>query len=347
MRSSTEPADLLHFDRARFATIIEGALSLAQPLRTTMGALLDEGRSNLFFLGTGGAGVLMRPAATMLQRQSAFDTVVDRPAEVVLTGSVALGESSIVVVPSLSATTRESSDVITHAREHGAHVISLTGNGDGPVATLADTNFTTPAADDTSPETFGLQALVIALSVMQHLGERADLDQVLERLADLPSHLVAVKESFEPRAAQLARAFETETYHVVVGAGSTWPLAWYYATCILEEMQWIRTRPVHASDFFHGTLELLEADVPVLLLSGDQRTRPLVERVDRFASTVSDKVTVVDADSNGLPGLPDDVRDLMAPIVLASALQRLSTHLAAVRDHPLTTRRYYKKADYH
>ena len=53
--------------------------------------------------------------------------------------------------------------------------------------------------------------------------------------------------------------------------------------CILEEMQWIRTRPVHASDFFHGTLELVEKGVSVLLLKGEDAYRPLAERVERFA----------------------------------------------------------------
>jgi len=31
---------------------------------------------------------------------------------------------------------------------------------------------------------------------------------------------------------------------------------------------------------------------------------------------------------------------------LATALERLSAHLEARRNHPLTTRRYYKKVDY-
>jgi len=33
-------------------------------------------------------------------------------------------------------------------------------------------------------------------------------------------------------------------------------------------------------------------------------------------------------------------------VVLAAAFERLSAHLEVVRDHPLTTRRYYKKGDF-
>src|SRR4029453_10016124 len=99
----------------------------------------------------------------------------------------------------------------------------------------------------------------------------------------LPRLLVDVKEAFEPRAKEIAEVLKDETYHIITGAGSTWPEAYYYGMCILEEMQWIRTRPVHASDFFHGTLELVEKGVSVILLKGEDAYRPLSDRVERFA----------------------------------------------------------------
>ncbi len=37
----------------------------------------------------------------------------------------------------------------------------------------------------------------------------------------------------------------------------------------LEEMQWKRTRPVSSAEFFHGALELLEKDVPLILVKGE------------------------------------------------------------------------------
>jgi fructoselysine-6-phosphate deglycase len=116
--------------------------------------------------------------------------------------------------------------------------------------------------------------------------------------------------------------------------------------CILEEMQWIRTRPVHASDFFHGTLELVEADVSVLLLKGEDATRPLADRVGRFASGLTDKVLVLDSASVELPGISRATRGLVSPAVLSALLERVSAHLEVLRDHPLTTRRYYRRMAY-
>jgi fructoselysine-6-phosphate deglycase len=111
-------------------------------------------------------------------------------------------------------------------------------------------------------------------------------------------------------------------------------------------MQWIRTRPVHASDFFHGTLELVEPGVSVVILVGEDQSRPLSQRVERFAPRFTDKVHVLDTKDFELPGVSDTTRGLISPVLLATVFERLSAHLEVLRDHPLTTRRYYKKLDY-
>ena len=47
-----------------------------------------------------------------------------------------------------------------------------------------------------------------------------------------------------------------------------------------------------------------------------------------------------------LPGIGPALRPLSSPIVLAALLERVSAHLEVLRDHPLTTRRYYKRVAY-
>jgi fructoselysine-6-phosphate deglycase len=337
---------MLNFDADRFRSIQAGAVALAAPLRETIGGLVGDGARNLFFLGAGGAGVLMLPAAQLLQRRSEFPVQLVHAAEIVAMDSVALGQGSIVVIPSLSGTTAESIEVLEFSRAKGATVIALTGHADSPVAQQADVNFTNFAADDTSSESFYLQSLLIALAILDARGELDDWDEIVAQLALLPELLVDVKRGFEPRAAELAELYRDEPYHIITGGGSAWAQAWYYGTCILEEMQWIRTRPIHASDFFHGTLELLERDVSVLLFKGEDAARPLAERVEAFAPTVSDKLQVIDTAAFELPGMSDDVRALISPVLLATVLERLSAHLEVLRDHPLTTRRYYRQLAY-
>jgi fructoselysine-6-phosphate deglycase len=338
---------MLNFDEDRFRSIQGGAVALAGPLRETIGGLVDGGAKNIFFLGAGGAGVLMLPAAQLLGRSSAFPVKLVHAAEIIAMGDVSLGEGSIVVIPSLSGTTKEAIEVLEYAQGRGAKVIALTGKAETPVAEKADHNFSNFAEDDTSSEMFYLLSLIVVLSILDARGELdGDFETVVGELKLLPELLVEVKRSFEPRAEELAKLYNDEPYHIISGAGSAWAEAWYYGTCILEEMQWIKTRPVHASDFFHGTLELVERDVSVLLFKSEDSSRSLADRVERFVPTISDKLQVIDPAQFELPGVSAETRALISPVLLSTVLERLSAHLEVLRDHPLTTRRYYRRIDY-
>ena len=244
---------------------------------------MASGAQSVFFAGTGGAGILMQPACQLLSSRSAVACFSVMPAELVLTGHPHLNAHAIVVMPSLSGTTRETLAALEYCKGRGARVMALTGHADTPLARGADHAFVNFAEDDTSCESFYLQSLCIALSVMQHRGELSSHAAVVSDLQRLPALLLNVKRAFEDRAEKIATQIQSEPYHIITGAGSSWPQAFYYGMCILEEMQWIRTRPVHASDFFHGTLELLEKDVSLLVFKGEDPLRPLAERVEAFA----------------------------------------------------------------
>jgi fructoselysine-6-phosphate deglycase len=337
---------VLNFDESRYLTIQTGAVSLASQLREVVRGRLADGAQNLFFIGTGGVAFLMQPAARLLQTRSSFPSYVEMAADIVLTDHVGLDSRSLVVMPSVSGTTKESIAALRFARGKGARVLSLTGHADTPLASEADVNLNNLVADDTSSESFYLQSLLIALAIMDRRGEIDDYDAVVAELKQLPALLVELKRTFEPRAAAFAAEIQGEQHHIITGAGGSWYEAWYYGMCILEEMQWIWTRPVHASDFFHGTLELVEPDTSLILFNGEDEGRPLVERVERFASTVSKKVRVFDTADFALPGISPRVRALISPVLLAAAFERVSAHLEVLRDHPLTVRRYYKKGDF-
>lgn len=337
---------MLNFDEQRFLRIQAGAVALRERLDRVICDCLLAGAENIHFLGTGGAAILMQPAAQLLQRQSRFPTFIDMPAELVLTGSANLTNKSIVVMPSLSGTTKESVALLDKLKDVGATVITLVGHAETPLGQGGDHVFVNFAEDDTSCESFYLQSLFIALAILRHHGEIANYAQIAAELERLPTLLLEVKRAFEPQAEDFAKCLAAADYHIITGAGNVWPEAFYYGMCILEEMQWIRTRPVHASDFFHGTLELIEKDVSVILFKGEDAHRPLAERVENFAPGYTDKMTVLDTAGFDLPGISAEVRALISPVLLATVLERISAHLEVMRNHPLTTRRYYKRVAY-
>jgi fructoselysine-6-phosphate deglycase len=336
---------MLNFDERRFLDSQRGAIALAQGLYDTVARSLADGADNLFFLGAGGAGLLMSPAASLLARASTFPTFIDAPVELMAWGSARLSSRSLVVIPSRSGDTAESLEVLDYCHRAGATVLALTGTADSPLGEKADVNFTNLVGDENSSESFYLQSLFIALAVMDVRSERADFHEIVSEMQGLPQILLESKRAFEDRAATLADVIANSSYHVFVGAGSTWPEAFYYAMCILEEMQWIRTRPVHAADFFHGPLELIEPGVSCILLKGEDPSRPLVDRVEQFVNKYGDAPVVLDS-AELVSGVSEHVRSLISPVVLATVLERLSAHVEVLRDHPLTTRRYYRQVNY-
>ncbi|MBS3182237.1 SIS domain-containing protein [Leucobacter sp. Marseille-Q4368] len=337
---------MLKFDPESYLAVQRGAVALAPEIRTAVRAWLDDGGRNLFFMGAGGVNFLMLPAARLLQTRSTLPVHIEMSAEIVHSGSAHLGPGSLAVFPSVSGTTKEAVAALRFAQSRGATILSLTSHPSTPIAELADITFSNACADPTSSENFHLQSLLLALAIMDARGELEDYDAVVAELRRLPDLLVAAKQAFEARAEALAIEIADEQHHIMTSAGGSWFEAMYYGMCILEEMQWIWTRPVHASDFFHGTLELLESDTSVFILKGEDEQRPLTDRVERFARTVTERVRVIDTLDFELPGLSPRARALVSPIVLAAVLERLSTHLERVRGHDLTIRRYYKKGDF-
>jgi fructoselysine-6-phosphate deglycase len=337
---------MLNFDKDRFVKIQGGAVAIAEDVRALMRRLLDDGLERIFFMGTGGVQFLTQPAIEIARNATLFPVSAAFSAQVVLEAPAGLDEKALVILPSLSGTTKESVQLLAFLKKKGVKTLSLTGHKDTPLGLDADYNFTNFAEDDTSSESFYLQTLLIVLALLAERGEFPEYDETVSELKRLPELLVSVKENFEEGAAALAQEIKDEKYHIFTGAGTAWPEAHYYGMCILEEMQWIRTRPVHASDFFHGTLELVEPGVSLFIFKGEDACRPLTDRVENFAKRYTDKVRILDAASASLPGISQKTRSLISPIILATMLERLSAHLEVLRDHPLTTRRYYKRVEY-
>ncbi len=120
--------------------------------------------------------------------------------------------------------------------------------------------------------------------------------------------------------------------------------------CILEEMQWKRTRYITSHDFFHGTLELLEPGVPVVLFKAEDECRALDNRVEAFlrsGKTGDEDYLIVDTAAYALPGLADDFRVSVSPWILSSLVtDRRAAYYETVTKHNLDYRSYYHQFDY-
>ena len=100
-----------------------------------------------------------------------------------------------------------------------------------------------------------------------------------------------------------------------------------FSMCILEEMQWKRTKSITSSEFFHGTLELVEKNMPVFLVKSAGPTRKIDDRAEAFLKEHTDELVVVDVLDYMIPDMDKKFAPLVAPIISTALLNgRLSKH---------------------
>ena len=120
-----------------------------------------------------------------------------------------------------------------------------------------------------------------------------------------------------------------------------------FTMCILEEMQWKRTKAVSSPEFFHGTLELVDEDTLVFLVKGIDSLRPLDDRVEKFLNQFAEKRVIIDLAEYKLEGVDDKFNDIVSPMIAETLLtDRLANNLEYRTGHSLAFRRYYRQFDY-
>jgi fructoselysine 6-phosphate deglycase len=123
-------------------------------------------------------------------------------------------------------------------------------------------------------------------------------------------------------------------------------VAYAFAICILQEMQWIHSQGIHSGEYFHGPFEITDHDVSFMVLQGTGPCRGMDERAIAFARKFSERVLVLDAAGFDTTGVDASVWDFLQPLVFQPLLRSYAIRLAEERGHPLTVRRYMWKMDY-
>ena len=186
----------------------------------------------------------------------------------------------------------------------------------------------------------------IGIRIQPEAGINEKYDEFMDQYGKIVPYLLKAKEQYEDRCAKMAAEHKDTDYHMVVGSGMLWGEAYDYAMCILEEMQWIKTKSIHAAEYFHGTLELVEDGTSMILFYGEDETRPLMDRVMAFSKKITSAINVFDTKEVELPFTEQEYRKIVSPMIMYAITERLSCHLEKERNHPLTTRRYYRQMEY-
>ena len=338
---------MFNFDEPRYEKVVSDALALRPQIEAAVDKVCEQGYSNIFFIGCGGTWAHTLPMKYWVETTTAdVDVHCEIAAEFLACPPKAFNKDSVCVFSTRTGTTPEIIEAAKFCQEQGARTLMYVSNDNTPVCEYADYKFYSPAEDPDLCEAIYSYTICLLGRFMKNAGAFDKYDEFMAQYAGLTKYLIAGKEKFDPFCQELAKKFKNVDYHMVIGGGMLWGEAYDYAMCILEELQWIRTKSIHVCEYFHGTLELVEKDTSLILFYGEDETRPLMDRVLKFSKTVSDEITIFDTKEVELPFTDPEFRKIVSPIVIYAITERLSAHLAKERNHPLTTRRYYRQMEY-
>jgi fructoselysine-6-phosphate deglycase len=335
-----EEDPVLKFDEEEHRAQVASAVALRPQIEKLITDRRSKGLKNIYLIGSGGSYAAMLPYEYLMNSRTEFPVKAVIAPEFALAPDPGFGEGSLAVFASATGTTEDVNAVIRFAKERGAYTIGFTGEAESPFATEVDEAFLSDAHH------YDIQLALLCTFLLSERGEFTGYSEFAEQLTTLPASLVEIAKKADPIASAFAEAHKETGYHFVVGSGSVWGFAYLYSMCVLEECQWLHTTRVHAAEFFHGSLELIEEDTSVILFVPEDESRPLMERVDRFTRRYSADVNRFDAADYPLPGVDDRFRGLLSPLVVDTVAERISKHLERVRDHDLKLRRYYRVVEY-
>ena len=310
---------------------------------------------HVFFVACGGSLSIMHPAKFMLDQHSALPSDVYNAAEFVARAPKRLGPDTLVVLCSMTGSTRETTAAARFAREKGAVTIGLTVEPDSPLGATVhypvkfEAPYTTGVPIDARDSNYSVIYQIVMGLVAATGGENLT-EPLIDSLYNLQAAIDRAQETYAPLWERYAEHFARQDVIYTMASGASYGAAYSFAICVLMEMQWINSHAIHSNEFFHGPFEVLDETRCFVLMKGLGSTRVLDDRADVFLHRFgkSENIMVLDAERLDLSGIDERFRGNVVPLIFFDTLWRFIYKVAGYRQQVmLEGRRYMKKlSDY-
>ena len=310
-----------------------------------LGRELAGGIDRIYLVGCGGPNRAMLTVEYWIEHLSqAIEVRRYFPAEFMTLNPKRLDARTLVVLGSKSGTTPETVQAAEFVRGRPCKVVAITEKADSALAQAVQRPVLMGAGSGGAGMFMLLQGLVGGV-----LAERDGwnlFEPLMSSLHALPQVMADVSADSDRRSAEDARLLKDDRILYQIAAGPMFATAYVWGVCVLMEMQWMHSVPLEAAEFFHGPFEIVDQNTPIVLMKGEDPSRPLMDRVERFCKKYTERLFVYDTLDYEMKGIDPRIRPIVGPQVLQSALRRISDRLAVWHNHPLTTRRYMWKTEY-
>lgn len=333
---------LFPLDADALAETHRRALDALPQIDELAATLLERAPDVLFLSGCGGTMARLQAVHEALAERLPFPVVLRHAAELTAAPPEALDQRSTLLVGSKSGDTAEVLQLLEVAARRGVHRVGFVGAEGSRVAELLDVAVFNEN-EDISP--LLLAALVARLAELSDGG--AGYETVRSDVVRMPDAFAKLASEQDDWAREAATVVGRAPFTMWTGSGPLWGHVESLSMFMLEEMQWRRAQPVHAANFFHGPLELVDDDFTLFVTVSSGGTRALDERVVRFLDRVpSGSARVVDVERWRPEGLSDAGMRLLQAELFMTVTRRMVTHMQGVTGRYSMFRRYYRRFDY-
>jgi len=334
---------MVDFDEAKVLKEADDLYALRGAFEEIADKLCEKEIDNVLFTSSGGSLCALEPFHYMMKTMSKIPSFTEISAELVLTGNPLITENTVAILTSKSGDTKETVAAAKWLQEKKVTTVSACGEPDSPLAAVSDYSVTYGEA---APH--DLCFIFLIGKMLYNKGDFPKYPQFADELKNLGAALVSVSKECDDYCKSYTEMFreKDKEYQMWISSGNTWGHTYSMAMCVLEECQWLRTKSINSAEFFHGTIELVEKGVLVAVGRGEGPTRPLEDRVINFVQKHTDQLFVFDTKNYALPGISDEFRWLLSPVVLWNIYERIFKNLSVVRCHTMDIRRYYRRLEY-
>jgi fructoselysine-6-phosphate deglycase len=331
---------MLKFDEQKQLEKVKGVLELRGTVEKIVDRIVDEGYVNICWLGIGGTYASALQVEIHMKEKSKIPFFVENAAEYLTTGNKKIGEGTVVIISSVTGSTSEMVLGVEKMQEAGAKVIGFIDEKTAKLAQMVDDEIAYPGYEQ-------IKFFMVADRLMYRNGEFEDYDVYYKQLDKyLAQGLIDTAKNADEFAKQFVENHHNDQFHYFVGSGKQWGATYSYAMCYWEEMHWIRTKSIHAAEFFHGMLEIVERDTNITIFVGEDSQRSLSERVAQFIPRICSRYTVIDAKDYSIEGIDQKYRGDISHLILHEVTQRIDAHMEKANCHPMEIRRYYRQLEY-
>ena len=331
---------MVGFDREKLVSGYRSGLLARTEIEQVIDAAWEKGIVNICWLGIGGTWASALQAVVHMKERSALEVFAENAGEYLATSDRRIGHGTLVILSSVTGTTQEMVAAVRKVQAAGAGVLGFIDTPGTPLSEMCDHCIIRPKNEQ-------LKFFMAADRLMYLEGTFDDYGTFYAQMDEyLPEDLADVEEAADEFAVSFVREHLNDPLTYFTGAGALYGATYSYAMCYWEEMHWMRTKSVHAAEFFHGMLEIIDEDTPVVVLQGEDTQRPLTERVIRFLDKVNHNHTVIDSRDYAMPGISPEYRGYIAHLIVHAVTNRIDANLEAQSGHSMELRRYYRKVDY-